>query len=537
MIFLQKITPFCLGVLIFLVVCGWRPLNVADLSWFPNHGDPLQAWLGWNFFRYSPWTFPLGLNPDYGLELNNAIIYTDSIPIFAFFFKLFSFILPEIFQYSGIWLLICFMLQSWLGWKLTRLYSESYLICFAGATLFTFSPAMLWSLQCHFTLVGHFLILAAIYLCLDHEKFYPHCGKWLFTLVVCALTHAYILVLCASLWVADMADRKKNREISSKHLCFECSIIFLAVAFCCWQAGYFANSPGEQGGFGFYKMNVLGMFDSNGWSYILDDLYTKKGEGFNYLGSGALLLLVWTVPLILAGKINIKKIMKKRWPFYTMLLFLAIFSFSNMINIGPYEFNFAKPKIIESILENFRTSMRMFWPIYYMFILFGIYAIIKNYKKNTAIILLFTAISLQIIDTGIIWRNFKQINNSYISNAQSRLTSEFWDKAGKNIKKIKIFPVVNAPAGWDSIGSYCAKNNIATDFVYLSRMDTKKMNEINRNTQKIIENKNFSKDTMYIINKEMYHRLKNMTLPNDVLLTKENGFYIIAPDQDIDAPS
>lgn len=51
-------------------------------------GDPATHWLGWQFFRNSPLLqWPLGANPDYGMEIGSSIIFSDSIPLLAFIFK------------------------------------------------------------------------------------------------------------------------------------------------------------------------------------------------------------------------------------------------------------------------------------------------------------------------------------------------------------------------------------------------------------------------------------------------------------------
>ncbi len=66
-------------------------------------GDPSQHYLGWEFYRRSDWFFPLGLTDQLAYPLKTSVIYTDSIPLFAVFFKLFRHILPAQFQYFGIW--------------------------------------------------------------------------------------------------------------------------------------------------------------------------------------------------------------------------------------------------------------------------------------------------------------------------------------------------------------------------------------------------------------------------------------------------
>ena len=147
----DNLSPLMLGVLAFFIIIGPRVLYPTNIAWLEGSGDvvrgnsdPAQHYLGWLFFRNSEWSFPIGLNPTYGLELGNAILFTDSNPLLAFLFKPFASLLPEPFQYSGMWLLACFVLQAWFGWKLAALLSESTPIKVFSTGLFVFAPPMMW---------------------------------------------------------------------------------------------------------------------------------------------------------------------------------------------------------------------------------------------------------------------------------------------------------------------------------------------------------------------------------------------------------
>ena len=80
------IVPLLMGVLTCLTVTGFRVLDPTNIAWL-GQGDPVIHYLGWAFFRDTPWLFPLGSNPHYGLEIANSIVYSDSIPLLAFLFK------------------------------------------------------------------------------------------------------------------------------------------------------------------------------------------------------------------------------------------------------------------------------------------------------------------------------------------------------------------------------------------------------------------------------------------------------------------
>ena len=81
----------------FLLIAGDQFLDPTNVAWLEG-GDPLQHYLGWAFYRNSPWTWPVGLNPLYGMEFSNSIVFTDSIPLLAIPFKAISQFLPYPFQ-------------------------------------------------------------------------------------------------------------------------------------------------------------------------------------------------------------------------------------------------------------------------------------------------------------------------------------------------------------------------------------------------------------------------------------------------------
>lgn len=202
---LINISPVVLGVLAFLFVVGPRVLLPTNIAWLAN-GDPSQHFLGWQFFRNSPWQIPVGLNYNFGLDLKNSIVFTDSNPILAFIFKPLSPFLPKVFQYFGFWLLICFILQSWFGWKLATLISKNKLICLLSSGIFLFSPIFLNRLTVHLSLSGHFLVLAALYLSLRSNQGKRTCF-WALTLSITALTHAYLLLVVLIIWASDLVNR------------------------------------------------------------------------------------------------------------------------------------------------------------------------------------------------------------------------------------------------------------------------------------------------------------------------------------------
>ena len=261
----EILSPLLLGVLAFFIIIGPRVLYPTNIAWLGG-GDPATHYLGWLFFRNSEWSFPIGLNPTYGLELGSAILFTDSNPLLAFLFKPFASLLPEPFQYSGIWLLACFVLQAWFGWKLAGLLSESTPIRVFSTGLFVFAPPMMWRLPVHLSLGGHFFILAALYLAL-HPRLERRRLVWASLLATTALVHAYLLAMVALLWLADLVGKSIQRKLPIRTGAVELVVILSVIGIVCWQVGYFSVGEGtSKFGFGYYRMNLLSIVDASGWS-------------------------------------------------------------------------------------------------------------------------------------------------------------------------------------------------------------------------------------------------------------------------------
>ena len=225
--FFYYLIPILIGIATFFYGVGPIPLNPEKIAWL-NSFDFLQSYLGWAFFRQSPWDFPIGLNLNYGLDLGNSIVYSDSIPILAFFFKAIAFILPRDFQYFGIWLLMCFMLQAIFAWKIVSLFSRKLILNSLTTAIILISPLMIWQLHIwHLALAGHFIILAALYLNLVGD-YKSHTRNWIFLIVLSLLVHFYLFIIVFILWIANLFDRVSYRQISLRATFIEALLILAA---------------------------------------------------------------------------------------------------------------------------------------------------------------------------------------------------------------------------------------------------------------------------------------------------------------------
>lgn len=529
---LINISPVVLGVLAFLFVVGPRVLLPTNIAWLAN-GDPSQHFLGWQFFRNSPWQIPVGLNYNFGLDLKNSIVFTDSNPILAFIFKPLSPFLPKVFQYFGFWLLICFILQSWFGWKLATLISKNKLICLLSSGIFLFSPIFLNRLTVHLSLSGHFLVLAALYLSLRSNQGKRTCF-WALTLSITALTHAYLLLMVLIIWASDLVNRliKKNNSLSKSII--EFFIILLITLILCWQAGYFSVSGGSvANGYGIYRMNILSPFDPDNWSYVLQDIPGTQDrlESFNFIGTGVIILLL--IGTISISGIKVFSIFYYNLPLLFSVIGLFFFSLSNNIGFGPYNFTYPIHDSIYEIANIFRASARFFWPAYYLIFLTAIYLTVKFNGSKKATILLSVALIIQIADMS---KTIISIHRTMMippnSKWESPLKDSFWEYAGKKYKKLRVIPLYNNFPSWNVLADYASSYGMATDAVYLARIDVKKVDLINSRNAQMINSGDYSKDSLYIVSPDHVDQVKSHLKTVDKLI-KVDGFNVIAPNCEI----
>jgi hypothetical protein len=535
---LQLFWPIFIGVLAFLIVTGPLPLLVSNTNWLLAP-DPSQRQLGWEFFRHSPWTFPLGLNPNYGLEIASSVVFSDSVPIMALVFKFISPLLPERFQYFGLWILLCFILQAIFSWLIAGLLTDRLILKVGVCILLgVFALPMIKRMGLHASIMSHFFILAAIYLNfynpVRHRLIY-----WGALLVCSSLVHFYVFFMVGALWVASVLDAVQTKHQDFKSAFIEVISMTAFVGIATWSGGYFLGSTPALGGegFGVYKLNVLSLFDSNRWSYLLPPIPHPQDleEGFNYLGLGILFL----IPFALYKVINLHTywmgVCKKHVFYCSLLILLTAFSLTNNISIGNYTTYFELPQFLIRYFEVLRSSGRLFWPVFYTICLCILALIIRGYSQKNAVALIAIACLLQIVDSSAGWLPVRnQITNEIRHPAPAELQHPFWESAAKHYSKVKVFPLKTSQNQiyWHQIGHFAAKHRLGTNTVYLGRAaNTISVNRANEEFEQQKSSGVYDVDTMYILDEWKNNPAStpiNFKAHED-LLAIIDGFIVFAP--------
>jgi len=543
---IKNAIPILLGFAGFAIVCGINVLNPTNEQWLLGGGDATQHYLGWVFYRTGPWAWPPGLNPTYGIGLNNSIVFTDSIPLLAIPFKALSPLLPNTFQYFGLWALLCFVLQSWFAWKLISLFSKDLLICSICTGLFIFSVPLLSLFPENPALASLFLILAALYLSLKKNVSYP-LWSWLALLVAASLIHFYIFVLVGAIWTASMMDGVFVNKSFSSLQAFRAIVISIpSVLFACYIAGYFSISSVGAFGYGVFKINLLGIFNPAGWSLITKEIYVKPHwwiEEPIYLGAGALLILLLSLGKN-TGLISLVNKACSRHIFLVIIVtLLALFSVSNNVAIGSHEFYFPMSEKLISIASILRSSGRMFIPAFYVILLLACYLITHRLSNKKAQLILACCLLLQIADLSAGWLDVRQrmTSNGPFPYSKLPLDNPFWVSASKQYKNIIVIPSrFNLQADfmsrflakeWRIFGRLASNYGLGTNAVMLARYDEPKYLELNLKYLNELNTGTLVPENLYIVAPEEMNTAActNLRSQSD-LFAKIDSYFVYAPE-------
>ena len=79
-------------------------------------------------------------------------------------------VLPHTFQYFGIFVALCFILQGVFGALLVSLFTDCYFYCGLGAAFLSLAPVLVERAFRHCALTAQFLIIAALYYYFKNKK-------------------------------------------------------------------------------------------------------------------------------------------------------------------------------------------------------------------------------------------------------------------------------------------------------------------------------------------------------------------------------
>lgn len=523
----------------FLAIVGPQVLDVTNMLWLAHTGDSFQHYLGWEFFRRSPWTWPPGLNPTYGMEFSSSIIFSDSVPLIPLVLKLFAPLMPAVFQYTGWWVLVCFLLQAYFAARLAGLVTRDAVIKLAVAILLTFAPPMLWRLSVHFSLIAHWIILASLYF-----TFAPASRlrwlHWTLLLGAASLIHTYLFAMCLPIWLVSMLRRRLANEPVGVAWFVEILAVFGTAAILLALAGFFPlRHDMLPGGYGYYRLNMLSLINPQGgmqddtwrWSSLLPILPHIAGdyEGFAYGGLGLLAALVLALPLVLTERRAY--IGTHIWPVVLLAILLTAFAVSPNIAVGERGIEFAVPTIVMDLAGAMRSSGRFFWPVYYLLALGAVWLLHRSFGTRITGPLLLLLAALQVYDTYPGWSALRANFAVAGSALPTPLDTPELNTVASHYNAVRMLPAENYAKGWEQVAWFALRNGKPTDSAYLARPDIGGQTAYMAGIDAAIAAHALEPDTLYVVTPEYGARIAQHLAPGDALL-KVGDFNVFAPGWD-----
>ena len=525
-----------LGPLLFFLLFDPRLLEPSYFRWLFWMPDPATQFLGWHFFRLEPWHLPPGAATNYGMEMGSSVVFTDSIPVAALLFKLAGAVLPDKFQYFGLWMLACYVLQSTFAWLLSGLATRLIVPRLAITALFVLSPLLPDRAIGHYALMAHWLVLAALYLYLRAPERLAT-ASWCLLICGAALIHAYLLYMVLAVAFADATRRRWiDHAATSLDTLRSTLIIGTALAATMWLAGYFTiPTKAFSGGtkyYGRYAVNLNSLWNPQWGSRFLPGQAVIAGsglEGYAYLGLGVLAML--PLALLAWWRAGFAGPVRRLLPLLVAALLLWAMALSNQVAWGDRVlFTVPLPDRLLELVATVRASGRLLWVGYYALILAIPAIIVRNLSAPAATAILVFGLALQAADLSPRYLALNgYFRQHFIDEPAQRadpLPSPFWTAAARRYNTILFVPSLPVPANFSAIGLFAADHamRINTGSFVLFAVD-RVIGATNKREQALVAGR-LDPDILYVLDRS--HPAAFRGRVDDAIGTVD-GFLVLAP--------
>lgn len=442
---------FFITIIIFHFSYNLKTLNPTNIKWLmAAYHDWGTHYLGWAFYKDEPWTFPIGAIQNYNYPNGTNIGFTDSIPLMALLFKPLAFLLPDDFQYFGIWLFLCFFITGIYSFKIFELYKVKRYISIIAVVLIMANPVLIFR-GFHPALCSQWLIVASIYFYLKNSNLQNAKSNNISQIIILILSALISPYFTAMIFGFNIILPLKNfffdKSITLKDLIIYPVLSLFSVLIIWYIIGMIgieeSTNLASVERYNYFSFNLNSFFNSYGnYSKFFPDLQRtdpRQYEGFAYLGLGMMVIIISSLVYLILYK---KNILIKAFKKYSLLVLLCcgltLFAITNELTYGTETIlKLPLPKIIETLGFVFRASGRFIWVMYYFIFIFSLLIFMKmriNVKIKLGLLVLFT--SLQMYDIQELFTSRNLPSGSYTT----KLSDEKWITVMKSFDDIIIYP-------------------------------------------------------------------------------------------------
>ena len=556
--YFAQMYAFVVGTVVFIYATGGRIIDPTNRDWLML-GDSAQHYLGWAFFRDTPLLqWPIGANPKLGLDFASSIVFTDSIPLAAFVFKPLNVVLPETFQYLGVWIWMCFVLQAYFGVRLLARRVADRSLCGLGAALIVLAPVLSYRLvhqgYGHIALVSHFVILAALDLYLDERG---SVRKWAILICCALLIQAYFVPMVVAIWIASMVSRRLAIRDTARQVAIvlgSLGIVAVVSGFASLGGRLFVgDSSVTPEDFPYrFRWQPMALVDSatdfsTGWSHVMADQLELFGdvEGFTYLGSGLLLVVLPAVVLSMlrkhSGTVSTRDVVvvlgivaacallvpsrifstgiavmlfvvvaviagrsireRRHRALLVAAVLLGVYSMTMRPGVGRRTFfEYDLVPVLEQFTQTFRTHARSSWVLYYVVLLALVVLVATRLPRRLAIGVLALAVVVSVVDSN---PAMSQVRHRFTSQPVwvNQLDDPMWEEVVQGRDSIITYPPLNndLEGRWIHIEDFVQRRGMATNAGYFSRWSIDTYVRVNQRLHDELRAGEFDPKSLYVI--------------------------------------
>lgn len=525
-----------LGLVTTIYIFGFDYVSFTNSDWLRSH-DMTTELLAWKYYKNDIWRFPIGSNPNYGMDLASGIVFSGSVPLLAVIFKLFGNFLPNNFHYFSLWFFISFFLQSYIAFLIIYHLTKNLTFSIIASLFFLLSPVLFNRMVFNLSLSAHWLILIGFYIEIKNElskkTFY-----WTVLISLSALIHFYFTIILFGMFLLFVLNEHLIK-LNIKKLIVQISLPLIFLFIIMYIFGYFEVPFTDALGYGYgqYKLNLTSIINPisetpNGtinWSSFLPEIpqtTVGEAEGFSYLGIGGIFLLIIVIFHIFFNFTEFKN--KKYISYFLIAIFFSLIALTNKISFANnLLFEIELPKYIYGMLSVVRASGRLFWPVYYLIFLASILIIYNKFSKKNSLYILILLFFLQIIDTFSGFKNY--FNSNAFVKEKKEMDYLFWDKLSQKNQILRTTYLNNETPFLMSLREILLSQNIkSTDMATYGRYNRKKASISRSNLYKSFDEGIIEKNIIFAIdNKNHLRNLKYLFKDKNVGFFLRDNVWIV----------
>ena len=518
------------SVVLFGGMYGFSSLDPKNISYVYNNYDAEQHYFGWSQYSDAPWGFPLGLHDRLIYPDQTSVIFTDSIPLLAFIFKLFSPVLPDIFQYFGIWALISLFLTGVFSAEILLKFTKRLFLVFFSSVLMMLMPTIVIRAFAHEALGGQWLLMLSLFILFsiyEADKKGLGYGPALFcfypalTGFLAAGIHIYFIPICGIIMFGCALYITISEKNTLRSLILLGSFISAALFSIYIWGGFSVDLEMSNDDYLIGNAaNFNTLINPVNHSLFFKGLplnYVGQDDGYGYLGLG--IWMAVTAAVILSIKyLDLKE--NKALFISVLIMLIAAFWFATypIISVNSRVlFTYRFPGFLNNIMAVFRCNGRGIWVVTYTV---GICASLvlclasekekigsASFKYNRILpLFLILCIILQVADFSLLYREKYEYCNSPREYNNPLLKAPELNEALKSGRYEHVFMDDSLLWAEDATVFACL-NHLTTGRFYLARQNEEA--NMRRNEE---AKQSLSRDTLYFFPKERADEMKKLKL-------------------------